>query len=140
MGQGQTDKAWGAQHSQVGPPQRRWIQAQAPVPRQGFRQPAPVDGGQGQGDGGQGCEHHAPSVVGAQPGTQGRRHQKARGLDQGDPAEQVLGLGALVQIMEDGAAEDQACPGGQSLEDTQAPELFDAGGKGAGGGCQAEQN
>ncbi|MNQ96753.1 hypothetical protein D3C85_1123710 [compost metagenome] len=78
--------------------------------------------------------------MGAQPGTEGRRHQKARGLDQGDPTEKVLGIGTLVQIMEDGAAENQTRPGGQSLEDTQAPELFDAGGKDAGDCCQAEQN
>ncbi|MNE44354.1 hypothetical protein D3C80_1385760 [compost metagenome] len=77
--------------------------------------------------------------MGAQPGTQGRRHQKARGLDQGDPAEQVLGIGSVVKIMENGTADNQPRPGGQSLEQAQAPELFDTGDEDAGGCRQAEQ-
>ncbi|MCY1555549.1 hypothetical protein D9M68_922240 [compost metagenome] len=78
--------------------------------------------------------------MGTQPGTQGRRQQKAGGLDQGDPAEQVLGIGSVVKIMENGTADHQPRPGGQPLEDTQAPELFDAGDKDAGGCRQAEQS
>ena len=76
----------------------------------------------GQNDGGQGCEHHAPSVLDAQPGTQGRSHQETRVLDQRDSAEKALNVGALAQIMEAGTADDQARPGGQSLEHSQAPE------------------
>ena len=99
--------------------------------------------GQPQPGGGHGQEGKdgSPAEQGLQPAADDRGDGRGQRKHHGDLRHQALGGGTVVQVADDGPADDHAGPGGDALHGAPEPQVFDTGGQrtaGRGEGKQAE--